>query len=170
MAQEETPAEVEVPKKKGKLLIIIGVLVGVVVLVGGGIAAWLLTTAPDKSKQAKGHGEDAAAEEHEDEHPPIYEKLEQFTVNLSDQESYLQTEIQLVVADVKVQEKIKLRMPEVRDALIRLLSSKNAEELNQPDGKDKLAGEIRHELNGVLGIRKDSEGVKKVLFGAFIIQ
>lgn len=170
MAQEETPAEVEVPKKKGKLLIIILIVVGVIVLVGGGIAAWLLTSAPDKSKQADGHGEEGAADEHEDEHPPIYEKLEQFTVNLADQESYLQTEVQLVVADVKVQEKIKLRMPEVRDAMIRLLSSKTAEELNQPDGKDKLAGEIRHELNSVLGIRKDSEGVKKVLFGAFIIQ
>jgi flagellar FliL protein len=168
MAQEETPAEVEVPKKKGKLLIIILIVVGVIVLVGGGIAAWLLTTAPDKSKQA--HGEEGAAEEHDDEHPPIYEKLEQFTVNLADQESYLQTEIQLVVADVKVQEKIKARMPEVRDAMIRLLSSKTAEELSQPDGKDKLAGDIRHELNSVLGIKKDSEGVKKVLFGALIIQ
>lgn len=168
MAQEETPAEVEVPKKKSKLLIIILALVGVVVLVGGGIAAWLLTTAPDKSKQA--HGEEGAAEEHEDEHPPIYEKLEQFTVNLADQESYLQTEIQLVVGDLKVQEKIKARMPEVRDAMIRLLSSKTAEELSQPDGKDKLAGEIQRELNHVLGIKKDSEGVKKVLFGALIIQ
>lgn len=168
MAQEETPAEVEVPKKKGKLLIIILVLVGVVVLVGGGIAAWLLTTAPDKSKQA--HGEEAAAEEHEDEHPPIYEKLEKFTVKLVGQNTYLQTEVQLVMADAKAQEKLKLRMPEVRDAMIRLLSSKTEEELNQPDGMDKLAGEIRHELNSVLGIRKDTEGVKKVLFGDFITQ
>ncbi len=169
MAQEETPAEVEVPKKKGKLLIIILALVGLIVLVGGGIAVWLLTTAPEKSKQAKGE-EEGAGEEHEEEHPPIYEKLDQFTVNLSDQESYLQTEVQLVIADVKVQEKIKVRMPEVRDAMIRLLSSKTAEELGQPDGKDMLAEEIQQELNNVLGIKKDSQGVKKVLFGAFIIQ
>lgn len=177
MAQAETPAEGAAPKKKGKLLIIILALVGLIVLVGGGLAFWLLKSAPDKSKQAKAdaeEGDDAEeggdSQEHGDEHPPVYEKLEQFTVNLADQESYLQTEVQLVVADVKVQEKIKARMPEVRDALIRLLSSKTPEELNQADGKAALAEEIKRELNHVLGIKKDSKGVKKVLFGAFIIQ
>lgn len=173
MAKEETPAEGEAPqKKKGKLLLIILIVVGVIVLAGGGIAAWLLMTAPDKSKQVGAHGEEEGGEEeaHEDEHPPVYEKLEQFTVNLADQESYLQTEIQLMVADAKVQEKIKARMPEVRDAMIRLLSSKTAEELNQPDGKDKLAAEIQQQMNHLLGIKKESQGVKKVLFGALIIQ
>lgn len=172
MSKEEAPAEVEVPKKKSKLLIIIVAVVGVIVLVGGGIAAWLLTSAPDKSKKAE-HGDEAGADEEGeggDAHPPVYEKLEQFTVNLADQESYLQTEIQLMVADTKVQEKIKAHMPEVRDAMIRLLSSKTAEELNQPEGKDQLAEEVQQQINEVLGIKKRSKGVKKVLFGAFIIQ
>lgn len=177
--EEQAPAESPPPKKKGKLLIIILLVVGVIVLAGAGVAVWLLTSAPDKSKKDNGHGEqedaqaaDEGGDEGEggDEHPPIYEKLEQFTVNLADQESYLQTEIQLLVADVKVQEKLKSRMPEVRDTLIRLLSSKTAEELNQPDGKGLLAQEIKKELNGMLGIKKESKGVKKVLFGAFIIQ
>jgi len=171
--EEEAPAEGAAPKKKGKLLIIILLVVGVIVLAGGGVAVWLLTSSPDKSKQGKAHGEGGAEgeeEKAEDEHPPVYERLEQFTVNLADQESYLQTEVQLLVADVKVQEKLKARMPEVRDAMIRLLSGKTAEELNQPDGKNVLADEIKKELNGVLGIKKDSMGVKKVLFGAFIIQ
>ena len=172
MAKEETPEEVEVPKKKSKLLIIIVAVVGVVVLAGGGITAWLLTSAPDKSKKA-GHGDEGEAgdeEAHGDEHPPVYEKLEQFTVNLADQESYLQTEIQLMVADAKVQEKIKAHMPEVRDAMIRLLSSKTVEELSQPEGKEQLAEEVQKQINDVLGIKKSSKGVKKVLFGAFIIQ
>lgn len=178
MAKEETPAEGEAPKKKGKLLIIILALVGVIVLAGGGLAAWLLMSAPDKSKKAKEHGDEEGdahggeegGEEEGDGKPPVYEKLEQFTVNLADQESYLQTEIQLLVADSSVQEKIKARMPEVRDAMIRLLSSKTAEELSMPEGKDKLAEEIQEEINAVLGIKKKSKGVKKVLFGAFIIQ
>lgn len=168
MAQEAPPEEVEVPKKKGKLIIIILAVVGLVVLVAGGIAVWLLTSAPDKSKQAGAH--DEHAEEEGEEHPPIYEKLEQFTVNLADQESYLQTEIQLLLVDPEVQAKIKTRMPEVRDAIIRLLSSKTAEELSQPEGKDLLADEIQKEINRVLGIKKGSQGVKKVLFGAMIIQ
>jgi len=185
MSKAEAPAEGEAPKKKGKLMIIILAVVGVIVLAGGGIAAWLLMTPAEKPKKAKAHaedeadahGEEAAAEEEEeeeghgdDEHPPVYEKLEQFTVNLADQESYLQTGIQLLVATPEVQAKIKARMPEVRDAMIRLLSSKTAEELAVPEGKAKLADEVLKEVNGVLGVKKKSKGVKKVLFGAFIIQ
>lgn len=181
MAKEETPTEGEAPKKKGKLLIIILAVVGVVVLVGGGLAAWLLMSGPDKSKKAKahdeagdeGHADEAEGEgeeEGDDAHPPVYEKLDQFTVNLADQETYLQTEIQLLVASPEVQAKIKERMPEVRDAMIRLLSSKMPEDLSMPDGKTKLADEVQKEVNDVLGVKKKSQGVKKVLFGAFIIQ
>jgi flagellar FliL protein len=173
MAEEKKPEDIEVPKKKGKLLFIILALVGIIIVGGVGIAVWLLTSAPDKPKQAGAHGEQTEGGETEaqdEDHPPLYEKLEQFTVNLADQESYLQTEVQLLLADPKVQEKIKARMPEIRDAMIRLLSSKTAEELSQPEGKDKLANEIKQELNGVLGIKADSQGVKKVLFGALIIQ
>lgn len=175
MAKDAAPAEGEAPKKKGKLLIII-LAVLVLVLIGGGVGAYLLLSKPSTEKQAKAdHGdEDAGADDeedegHDDEHPPVYEKLETFTVNLAD-DSYLQTEVQLLVADAKVQEKIKARMPEVRDALIRLLSSKTAEELSQLEGKTKLADEVQKAVNDVLGVRKKSKGVKKVLFAAFIIQ
>jgi len=173
MAKDVAPPEGEAPKKKGKLLIII-IAVVIVVLVGGGVGAYLLLSKPSADKKAKaGHGEEAAAEEegdggHEDAHP-VYEKLEQFTVNLADGQ-FLQTDIQLRLADSDVQEKIKAHMPEVRDALIRLLSSKTAEELAQPEGKAKLAQEVQKAINDVLGVKSKSKGVKKVLFAAFIIQ
>lgn len=176
MSKEAAPAEAEAPKKKGKLLIII-IAVLAVVLIGGGAGAYLLLSKPASEKKAKAdHGDEEVAadegdeEEEEDGKPPVYEKLETFTVNLADQESYLQTEIQLMVADAKVQGKIKARMPEVRDSLIRLLSSKTAEELAQPEGKAKLAEEVGKAVNEVLGVKKKSKGVKKVLFAAFIIQ
>lgn len=166
MAKEEAaPAEAEVPKKgKGKLLIIIIAVVAVLVI-GGGVAAWLLLSKPDAEEGAK--QEEHAEEEHT---APIYEKLETFTVNLADQEGYLQTDIQLMLEDAKIQEKIKAHLPEVRDSLIRLLSSKTAEELAQQEGKDKLAEDIQKQINEVLGIKGKEKGVKKVLFGAFIIQ
>lgn len=188
MSKEEAPAAEAAPKKKGKLMIIIIAAVAVVVLVGGGVAAWLLMTPPEKSKKAKadkGHDDEEAADEEggdeegdeeghgEDEegeaHAPVYEKLEQFTVNMADGESYLQTEIQLLVADAAAQQKIKDRLPEVRDAMIRLLSSKTPEDVNTVEGKSKLAEEVQKEVNAVLGVKK-KKGVKKVLFAAFIIQ
>jgi len=166
MAKEEAAAAgEEAPKKgKGKLLIII-IAVVAVVLIGGGVAAWLLLSKPDAEEGAK--QEEHAEEEHA---APIYEKLETFTVNLADQEGYLQTDIQLMLEDAKVQEKIKAHLPEVRDAMIRLLSSKTAEELSQQEGKDKLAEDIQKQINEVLGVKGKEKGVKKVLFGAFIIQ
>ena len=176
MAKEEPAAEGAAPKKKSKLLLIILIVVGVLVL-GGGVGAYLLLSKPAAEKKAAHGDEEADAEgEGEDDghgdeaHPPVYVKLEAFTVNLADQESYLQTEIQLLVADAKVGEKLNARLPEVRDAMIRLLSSKTAEELAQQEGKDKLASEIEKQINEVLGVKKKSKGVKKVLFGAFIIQ
>lgn len=175
MAKEPAaaPEEAAAPKKKKTLLIIIAV-VAVLLLAGGGVAVYLLTTPPAAEKQAKAHGDeeehgDEEDEEH-DEHPPVYEKLETFTVNLSDGATYLQVEISLKVADAKVQEKLKMHMPEVRDAMLRLLSSKSPEELGEVEGKDKLAEEIQKQMNQVIGVKKAKKGVQGVLFTAFIIQ
>ncbi len=74
------------------------------------------------------------------------------------------------MADPKVQEKLKQHMPEVRDALLRLLTSKTAEELMTAEGKTALAEEVRKEVNRVIGAKKASQGVKDVLFTSFIIQ
>jgi flagellar FliL protein len=165
MAKEAPAADAAPPKSKKKLIIIVAILVALLAL-GGGAAFFLLAKKPTAEEQAK-HEEEAA---HEEDAAPVYEKLETFTVNLADGESFLQVEIQLSVADAKVQEKIKKHMPEVRDGLLRLLSSKSPEELATPEGKDKLSGEVQAHINEILGVKKASKGVKKVLFNAFIIQ
>lgn len=169
MAEKAAAQEVEQasPKKKKLILIIVAIL-AVVVLAGGGAAFMLLSGKPAAEQQAE--GEEAEDHAEAEGKPPVYVKLETFTVNLADQESYLQTEISLKVADPKVQEKLKQHMPEVRDALLRLLSSKTAEELMTTEGKTTLAEEVRKEVNRVIGAKKASQGVKDVLFTSFIIQ
>lgn len=164
MAKDEAAQEAPAPKSKKKLLIIIVAAVLALAIVGGGAAFLLLGKKPDAEQKA----EHDAAEE--DAHPPIYEKLETFTVNLADGESYLQLEMSLALATPEIQEKVKMRLPEVRDALLRLLSSKAADELATPEGKDKLSAEVQGQVNEILGVKKASEGVRKVLFNAFIIQ
>lgn len=167
MAKEETEeAVVEQPKGKGKkfLIIIISVVL-LLVLVGGGAAVYLLTSTP-AAEQHDSHEEEAA----KDDHPPIYEKLDSFTTRLADGESYLQCEINLKVADAKVQEKIKVYMPEIKDGILRLLASQNADELATVEGKDKLAQDVQKTVNDILGVKAASAGVQKVLFPAFIIQ
>lgn len=152
-----------VPGKKKKLLFMIAGIVGLLVLVGGA-AAWFLMTPADQKQAQK------EVPEKEEEHAPIYEKLETFTVNLSDKESYLQVEVALKLSDPEVQVKVKTYMPEVRDILLRLLSSKSVEELTTQEGKDKLASEIQSQVNDVLHVKQRGKGVKGVLFNSFIIQ
>lgn len=165
MAKEEEATEAtEQPKGgKKKLIVIIVLVLLLVVVLGGGAVAYLVMSKPAEEGE---HVE----EKHEDEHPPIYEKLDTFTVNLADQETYLQVEIHLLVAEPPVQEKIKQRMPEVRDGMIRLLSSKLPDELATQPGKDALAEEVKKNINGILAIKEPDMGVKKVLFNSFIIQ
>ncbi len=170
MAKQAPEAEAaeQAPKGKSKkLLIIILAAVLLVVLAGGGAAVYLLSSKPKADAEANAEEEVHAEEE---AHAPIYEKLDSFTVNLVDGESYLQVEINLKVADAKVGEKIKLHMPEVKDGLLRLLSSQNAEELATVEGKDKLATEVQKTVNEILNIKKAEMGVQKVLFPALIIQ
>lgn len=151
-ANQEAP-----PKKKGLMLIIVAL---VVLLAGGGGAAWFFMKGgdgkPEETKKA--------------DVPPVYERLEIFTVNLAGGDHYLQVEISLKIADPKVSEKLKLRMPEIRDAIIRLLTTKDPEELATGEGKEKLSEEVRTQVNKVIGVEKPDEGVLGVLFISFIIQ
>lgn len=150
------------PKGKGKKKLIIILAAVLVLVIGGGVAAVLLLSSP-----ADKHGKQEVAQE--EKAPPIYESLDTFTVNLAGGESYLQIEIKLLVASADFEEKLKERMPEVRNDILRLLSSKTPDDLSTPEGKDKLAADIQADLNGLLGV-KSEKGVKKVLFGAFLIQ
>jgi flagellar FliL protein len=161
--EEATEEAVEKPAGGRKKLIVILIAIVMVVLLGGGVLAYLLLS---PAAEEEGH-EEAKAEE---EHPPIYEKLETFTVNLADRETYLQVEVHLLVAEPSVQEKIKQRMPEVRNDVINLLSGKTPDELATQQGKDVLAEEVRTKINGLLAVKEPDKGVKKVLFNAFIIQ
>lgn len=166
MAKDAAPEETTAPPpKKKKLLLIIIIAAVVVILAGTGAAVLLLSGKPAAEQQAE--GEEEAAEEEE---IAIYEKLETFTVNLADQESMLQVEITLKLASPEAQGKIKKRMPEVRDGLLRLLSSKTAEELATLEGKEELAGGVQKEVNSLIGAKKAAQGVQGVLFTSFIMQ
>lgn len=154
------------PKKgKGKLLIII--VAAVVLLAGGGGAAWYFLHA----KKASNDGHEEAKHEAEPAKPPVFVKLETFTVNLATEgeDHMLQTDIELKVADAKVTDTIKAHMPEIRNDMLLLLSSKTASTLATAEGKQKLSSEVKGQINKVLHVKED-EGVSGVFFTSFVIQ
>lgn len=175
------------PKSKKKLFIIVGVVllvvlaaVGMMVLGGGG------------EKAEEGEEESAEAEEKQELGSA---ELENFIVNLSTSSTYLRIKL-LVEYDMKVLAAagghaagessegggghgggsgpaplpgiLGERNPMIRDAVITLLGSKNAENLLSPDGKEELKEELIDAINEAIG--SEDPIVVNVYFMDLIIQ
>ncbi|MDD5247947.1 MAG: flagellar basal body-associated FliL family protein [Rhodocyclaceae bacterium] len=202
MAEKKPEAgEGEAPpprKKNTKLLlfIVIGILV---IVLGGGGAAYLLIKKKNSASEDDTGDETAVSEkqkakkEHPDA-PPVFVKLEPFTVKLQveQQEAYLQATPELRVVDAPVGERVKEYMPEIRHKVLLLMSGKKASELSTPQGVQTLANEMRNEINVIIDGPKiapkgkgkvggevaaapadeagPDDSVRAVLFTSFIIQ
>lgn len=158
-------------KGKGKLILII-VIALVVVIAGAGAAFMMMSgnQGDDAAAEEAGGHADKQAKNDAEEHPPVYERLDVFTVNLAGGENYLQTEISLKLSGPEFAEQIKQRMPEVRNAVNETLSSKTQDVLVTVEGKKKLAAEVQSQVNGIIRVKEPDEGVTMVLFNTFIIQ
>ena len=154
--KEEEAGDDSPPGKKGRLFLILAILL---VLGGlGGGAAWYFTHPGTKSEEkAK---------------PPVFVTLETFTVNLQNDggsgERYLQVGIDLKAADPAVVDQIKLHMPEIRNGILLLLSSKSAEQISGLEGKQKLSAEIQGQVAKPLAAA--GKGVMGVYFTSLVIQ
>jgi flagellar FliL protein len=165
-------------KKKGLLLIV----AAVVVLAAAGAGAWAVLGSGKNSEPAE-----AASRAP----PPTFVTLDPFVVNLAGEvQHYLQVGIDLKVADEHVNEQIKVHLPEIRNGVLLLLSSKEVEELSTLEGKNRLRAEIRDAVNRPLGIHTPAPaahasgsgqgakgaagephaGVVEVLLTSFVIQ
>lgn len=198
--KKETPAEGEAaPKGKKKLLLFVIIGVVVLVLVVGGVIGFLMLkkkpvdeedpdaepseeVVKDKGKK-KAKGKDGAAV------APTYYKFDKpFTVKLqsTEQESYLQTEVQMRLLDAATVDILKAADPELKHKIMLALLGKSPAELNTAQGVQRLSNEIRDLANQVVGgdggKKKKAAGaeptdeadpdapVQAVLFTTFIIQ
>jgi len=63
-------------------------------------------------------------------------------------------------------EEVKKRESQIRDLIIREVSGKTFREVNSPQGKEQLKGELRLKINGLL-----SRGeLKRIMFTSFAVQ
>ena len=60
-----------------------------------------------------------------------------------------------------VADNLKLRMPEIRDSILMLLSSRKPSELLVLEGKRKLGSDIVSSVNGILAPRETTAAVAK---------
>ena len=168
------------PKGKSKLLLIL-VVVFALLAGGGGGAAWFFhqkaaaaaaeAKEADEGKDGKEGKEGAtakSAKKAESGKPPVFDPLENFTVNLAGGDHFMQLGVVLQVKDEETAEKVKAYLPQIRNRILLTLSAKTAEDLQSPEGKKKLIEEVladaREPLHG------EGEAVQAALLGSMLIQ
>lgn len=173
MAEEVVEKEKEkaaAPPSKGvsmKLVALIGA--GALLLgLGGTIAFFKLSgkSAPDAA-QAETTGESHGGAGGKVEAAPLYD-LESFIVNLADSPDvrYLKLTVKLELERPDASGDVAARLPQVRDAVLILLSSKDSIGLRSTQGKFQLRDELTQRVNNVL----PHAGVKTVYFTEFVVQ
>ena len=94
--------------------------------------------------------------------------LDPFVVNVTGDgyNRFLKLRIELETTDTDVKEEIDARLPQVRDALIVLLSSKQLSDITDFEGKVLLKEDMLERVNDLL----DSGQVRSILFTEFVVQ
>jgi len=172
-------------KSKKKLIIIVAA--AVLLLGGGGAAAYLFLFGKHGTAE-HGNAKEAAADEPEDDggakgKPPTYLSFEPFVVNVAGEtvERYLQVGVDVKLSSPEMADSVKQRMPEIRNSILLILSSKRVEELNTLEGKNALRDELRDAVNRAIGKykpvpegadrkTKPRTGAQDVLLTSFVIQ
>jgi flagellar protein FliL len=137
----ESKAAAPAKSGKGRLFIIIGAVL--VLLIGAGGGAWWFTRGDAAEQPVKA----APAL------PPVFVALDPFTVNLQPESSgsqYMQVGITVKVNGQPVADRLKELMPEIRNRLLLILSAKKASELLAPEGKTMLAQKLAAEITMLL--------------------
>ncbi len=174
--EPETGAgEAAAPAKSKRSLVKIALLLTPLLAIAAGGAWYFLqdqqpaeATKPGAAKGAK-----AATAKQVPSKPPVFVTLEPFTVNLQQGDSssqYLQVGLSLKVTDAEFVDAIKLYMPEIRNRVLLLLSSKSAGDLATAEGKKTLSAELAREILQPFAGKLPAPGLDSVLFTSFVIQ
>ena len=165
----DTPTP-EKPPKTFKVLIIVGILA--VVLVAGVAAVWYAFLTPQASEvpSVVGKIKSLWASERKSStngQGHIY-KMDPFLVNLMDpaQLRYLKITLHVESNQEKPNEEYEKRLPQLRDAILIILSSKNYKDIMDSEGKTSLREEIKTKMNQLLvGLK-----VQNIYFTEFVVQ
>jgi len=150
-----------IKSKKGLILI-----AGAVVLIGalGGVlffSPWGKALLGTNKKAAEAKKIEKVASGH------IY-KMDPFVVNLRDSERmhYLKIKMEIESSEEKPNEEYDKRLPQLRDMILTVLTSKSSNELRDSEGKSQLRKEMQERLNQLVR----SFQIKTIYFSEFIIQ
>jgi len=93
-------------------------------------------------------------------------KMEPFLVNLADPGQLRYLKVTFHVETHQNREEFEKRLPQSRDSVLTVLSSKNSRDLMTSEGKNALREEIKEKMNHLLTETK----VRNIYFTEFVIQ
>lgn len=162
MADDETGGEA-LAGRRGGIMHAVALGCALALALGGiGAAAWRLgigQIAPPKPVAV------AVATQARD---GALEPMDPFIANLSDEDGrrYVKATLQVEFYDAIVPPEFHRRLPQTRDMLLTLFSSKTFDEVRTSQGKAIMREEIVNRINTVL----NEDAVKSVYFTEFIVQ
>jgi len=163
MAEEKQATDQEEEKQKPSrggtknLLIIIIILV---LSLAGGAFAYMHFAG------SKGKAEEAKNDEKKNPTKTALIALDPFVVNLAEQGRFLKVTMQFELGDAINQQMVTEKTPQLRDAIITLVSSKSADAVSSPEGKFQLKDELLLRANQAMG----KEIFKNLYFTEFVMQ
>jgi len=174
MAEEpkgkESPSTAEKKPSRMWLWIVIALLA--VGGIGAGAFLLIMKKGPTESTAAATPKETAAQEKQNGgstgSSSGVIFDLDPFVVNLADQQEirYLKVTIKLELDQPTYKQEVENHLPQIRDSLLVLLSSKDYASIRTVEGKMDLRVEIIHRINTVL----QGDKVKGVYFTEFVAQ
>lgn len=168
---EEEIKEEEKPRTKRfsfKLILVTLFLLGLIV---AGFFAYGRFFPPEKNQRPKIKAHATGAKDKGSNSSPSIGStfsLDPFIVNLTDDsgEKYLKVNLTLELGKGIVKEELDKRLPQIRDVILILLSSKSFADIKNVQGKLRLREEIISRLNNTLVTGE----IKEVYFTEFVVQ
>lgn len=173
MAEEESLQLEENPPLKSKKKLIIFASVGLVVLLGGAVALWLLLGSSDASDSEV--SEEAPVEQAASVNSgeAFYVGMPRpFLFNLPGQKRarIVEIKVQLMVRGADDDVLLKKHIPLIEDALLTTFSSANVQKLSSLAGKDELRQMALLNVQNTLRPVTGRKVVERVLFTGFVMQ
>jgi flagellar protein FliL len=125
-------------------------------------------SSPSSQAAASGKQEESAAKARDTNTPGAIYDVDPFIVNLADvpEARYLKLTVKLELDRPDVSSDLSARVPQLRDTILILLSSKDAASLRTPQGKFQLKEELTQRANALL----PKGGIRSAYFTEFVVQ
>lgn len=150
---------------KTVLIIIVSVAVLFMGIMGTGF--FILWNKISQMPQEPNRVEDMAVQEEENVIGPVY-ALDTMIVNLSDHggKRYLRVTMALELSDSEAVATIESRLPQVRDAILMILPTKNYDQISTTEGKVALRNQVMETVNRLMTKGR----VNNIYFTEFVVQ